>query len=210
MPRVWLTCAVVTAAVVAVVLVLTNRPAAEADGPRAPKAPPPLSEQEVRAYIDINPQITHILGDVARRFQATRRPGDATDDALGMQAQAQVAALLERRHLSPEAWERLQRRVEYAINAVRAQDQLENERGAMEERKRMKEALLGNLAREDEKEMVRKEIAELEALLEGRGPALSDRDRELIRQYWKALDAAAPGVGPPQKPQEEPQGRGGN
>ena len=73
----------------------------------------------------------------------------------------------------------------------------------MEERKRMKEALLLNLAREDEREMVKKEIAELQALLDGGGPALSDRDRELIRQYWKALDAAAPGVGPPQK--EEPE-----
>ncbi len=205
MPRVWLTCALVTAAVVAVVLILTNRPAAEADGPRAPKAPPPLSEQEIRTYIDIMPQMTQILKDIAMKFQAGRRPGDAADEELGVEAQAQVAALLERRHLTPDAWERLQRRVEYAINAVRARDQLERERAGMEERKKMKEALLENLAREDERELVRKEIAELQALLDGGGPALTDRDRELIRQYWRALDAAAPQVGPPQKPPgEEP------
>ncbi len=207
MPRVWLTCALATAAVVAVVLVLTNRPAAEADGPLAPKAPPPLSEQEIRTYIDIMPQIRHMLGDIAMKFEIERRAGNGNVDAeaFGAQAQAHVAALLERRHLTPEAWERLQARVEYAINAVRAAQQLEQERSAMDVRKHMKEELLKSLAREDERALVRKEIAEIQALLDGGGPPLRDRDRELIRQYWGALDAAAPEVGPPRKPQGEPE-----
>ncbi len=202
MPRVWLTCALVAAAVVAVVLVLTSRPDAVADGPKAPQAPPPLSEQEVRAYIDVMPQIQRMLGDIAVEFEIARRAGPVDAEAFGEKAQAQVDALLEKRHLTREMWERLSRRVEYGINAVRAAGLLESERAGMEERKRLKQELLKSLAREDERKLVEKEIREIEALLEGGGPALSDADRELLRQYWKPLDAAAPQVGPPPKPKE--------
>lgn len=199
MPRVWLTCALAAAAVVAVVLVLTSRPAAEADGPKAPRAPAPLSEQEVRTYIIVMPQLTNLLRDIAVKFQIARRAGPVDPDAFG--GEAEVDALLERHHLTRETWQQLSRRVEYGVNAVRAADQLEGERDGMEERKRLKEALLVKLAREDERKEVEKEIREIEALLEGGGPPLSEEDRELIRQYWKALDAAAPQVGP--QPRDE-------
>ena len=200
-PRVWLTCAVAAAAVVAVVLLLTNRPPAEADGPpKGPRPPSPLTEQEVRAYIEVAPQIQRMLGDVAARYEILRRQGQVDAEALGMEAAAQVDALLERRHLTRESWERVQKRVEYAVNAVRAAEELEAERPGMEERLYLKKELLKRLAREDERKRVEQEIHELEALLAGGGPLLLDQDRELIRQYWKAVNAAAPKVGPQPRP----------
>ncbi len=199
-PRVWLTCALAAAAVVAVILLLTNRRDADADGPKGIRAPPPLSEQEVRTYIEVMPQLQHILGNIAAEFQAARSRGPVDEEAFGMKAQAQVDALLGRRHLTRESWQRLSERVEYAVNAVRAAAEFDTARAGIEERIELKKALLGRLAREDERVGVRKEIAEAEALLAGGGPPLLERDRELIRQYWTALDAAAPQVGPQPKP----------
>jgi hypothetical protein len=191
--------------VVAVALVLTNRPPAEANGPKGPRAPAALTEQEVRAYIEIAPDIQRKLGDVAAQYEIARRQGQVDAEALGMQAAAHVDALLERRHLTRESWERLSKRVEYAVNAVRAAEELERERPGMEERLHLKKELLKRLAREDERKRVEQEIRELEALLEGGGPLLLDQDRELIRQYWKAVNAAAPQVGPqPRPPPPEP------
>ena len=199
-PRVWLTCAFAAAATVSVVLVLSSRPDAEAKGPKGPRPPAPLSEQEVRSYIEVSPRIQGLLGDIAAKFEIGRIQGEAAAEALGMQAAAQVDALLERRHLTRESWERLSKRVEYAVNAVRAAEELEKERAGIEERLHLKKELLKKLAREDERKAVEQEVREVEALLAGGGPLLLDQDRELIRQYWKSLDSAVPRVGPQPRP----------
>jgi hypothetical protein len=201
-PRVWLTCALATGVVVAVILVLTNKPGAKADGALPPKPPPPLSEQEVRTYVEIMPQITRMFQDLAMEFQRARvmNDGNVDDAAFQIKSQGQVDALLERRHLTRETWDALRKRVEYAVDAVRAVGQLEEARPGIEEKIALKKALLVKLGRPDERAIVEKEIKDLEGLLEGKGPPLLDQDRDLIRQYWRALDEAVPPRGPPTRP----------
>jgi hypothetical protein len=201
-PRVWLTCALATAAVVAAILVVTGRPDAKADGPGPPKPPPPLSEQEVRTYIEIQPQVRKMLGDLAMEYQRERvmNDGNVDDAAFQVRSQALVDALLERRHLTRETWDMVRRRVEYAVDVVRSGPELLQARPEIEEKIALKRALLAKLALEEERAMVEKEIKDLEALLEGQGPPLLDQDRDLIRQYWRALDEAVPPRGPPKKP----------
>jgi hypothetical protein len=200
-PRVWLTCALATAVVVAAILVVTSKPAAKADDPAPPKPPSRLSEQEIRTYIEMQPEITRVLGEIVMEFQRERvmNEGNADEAAFKVKSQSAVDALLERRHLTRETWDVLRRRVEYAVDVVRSGTELEEARPEIEEKIGMKKALLPKLAREDERAMVEKEIKDLEALLEGRGPPLLDEDRDLLRQYWRSLDAAVPPRGPPTK-----------
>lgn len=202
MARVWLTCAFATAGVVVAVLLFRDRPDAGADGPAPPKPPPPLSEQEVRTYVEIQPQITRMLGDLAMEFQRERvmNDGNVDEAAFRIKSQSQVDALLERRHLTRDTWDKLRRRVEYAVDVVRAGPELEEARPRIEEQIAIKRELLAKLAREDERAMVEKEVKDLEALLEGKGPPLSEQDRDLVRQYWRALDEAVPQRGPPARP----------
>lgn len=199
MSRVWLTCALATGVVVAAILILTNRPDATADGPAPPKPPPPLSEQEVRTYVEIMPQITRLFGDLAMEFQRERMMNDGNVDEAAFQIKSQglIDALLERRHLTRETWDTLRKRVEYAVDVVRAGPELEEARPKIEEQIALKRALLVKLARADERATVENEIKDLEALLEGSGPPLLEQDRDLIRQYWRALDEAVPRRGPP-------------
>lgn len=201
MPRVWLTCVLATGVVVASVVLLANKPAANADGPKAPKPPPPLSEQEVRTYIDVMPQLTALFGDIAVEYQRERvqRGGnldEATEKALDAKAQGLADALLERRGLTRATWQRLSERVEYAVNALRAVPEIESVRPEIEEKIAIKRKLLSNLGDPGERGIVEKEIADLEALLAYEGPPLLDRDRDLIRRYWRDLDAAVPRRGP--------------
>jgi hypothetical protein len=201
-PRVWLTCALATGIVVAVILVVTDNPDTKADGPAPPKPPPPLTEQEVRTYVEIQPQITRKLGALAMEFERERIANDGNVDeaAFRIKSQAQRDALLESRHLTAETWDALRRRVEYAVDVVRSGTELQEARPEIEEKIGMKRALLPKLAREDERAMVEKEIKDLEALLEGQGPPLLAEDRDLVRQYWRALAEAVPPRGPPKRP----------
>ena len=198
MPRIWLTCALATAVVVVAVILVTNRPEAEANGDGPPKPPPPLTEQEVRTYIEIMPQIRQMFGDLAMEFQRERvaNDGKADETAFQIKSQAQVDALLESRHLTRETWDKVRKRVEYAVDAVRAVPQLLEARPQIEEKIALKKALLAKLARADERAMIEKEIKDLEGLLEGKGPPLLDQDRDLVGQYWRALDEAVPQRGP--------------
>jgi len=199
--RVWLTCALATGIVIAAVLTFTKRQDAEADGPAPPKPPPALSEQEVRTYVEIMPQITGLFGDLAMEYQRERVRNDGNVDqaAFEIKSQALVDALLERRHLTRETWDTLRKRVEYVVDVVRAGPELEEARPKIEEQIALKRALAQKLARADERAAVEKEIKDLEALLEGKGPPLLDQDRDLVRQYWRALHEAVPQRGPPQQ-----------
>ena len=109
MLRVWLRCALATAVAVACVILLT--------GP--PQPPPPLSEQDVRIYVEVMPQIQRALGEIADKFEVARLQSRGDAEALGMQAAAQVDALLERHGFTRETWERLSKRVEQAVNNAR-------------------------------------------------------------------------------------------
>lgn len=200
MARVWLTCALGTAVIVALALVFKNRPDTDAQA-KGPEAPSPLSEEEVRLYIQIMPRIDEICRNMVPLFQRERVQNKGHVDAEAYGVLPQVEALLERHHLTLEDWDRLSKRVEYAVNTIRAAAELERSRTDIEEQVKMKKALLPALAQEDQRKDIEKEIGQLEALLSGEGPPLSDQDRELMRRYWRALDAATPRVGPPPKPQ---------
>jgi len=199
--RIWLTCAVATGAIVAIVLALGKRGDDKPPVVPPPQAPPPLTEQEVRTYVELNPLITKALGDLAMQFQMERARNNLKVDeaALQVKSQALIDSMIEKRHLTRETWERLRKRVEYAVDVVRSAADLEEARAGIEERIQMKQALLDKLAKEDERAAVQKEIDDLNALLTGAGPPLSDEDRELVRQYWRALNDAVPPRGPPKK-----------
>jgi len=202
--RVWLTCAIVTAAVVAAVFIftsLTDRPAAEADGQRPPKAPPPLSEQEVRTYLDVMPEIRSELGHIVNEYQRERIRNNGKVDDAGFQIKTQslIDSILERSHLTRETWHPLSERVEYAVNVLRAEAELEKARPEMEQRLKLRKAALATAASDDDRPAAEKEIRDLEARLAGKGQPLSPQDRDLIRQYWSSLDAAVPPRGPPQR-----------
>jgi hypothetical protein len=195
--RIWLTCGLLTAVAVTLVLLLRSEP--EAEAAKGPEAPAPLTDAEVRLYIEIMPQITQFCADAAAEFQRQRQAKgvDYEGESLGMAVQAKVDALLEKRHLTRIDWDRISKRVEYAVNTVRAVEQLEKSRRSLEEQVAMKKSLLAHLGDQKEREATRKEIESLEALLSGKGPPLSERDRKLIRQFWRSLDAATPQSGPP-------------
>jgi hypothetical protein len=201
--RIWLTCAVATGVIVVAVLTLGKHRDDKPPVPAAPEAPPPLTEQEVRTYVELQPVITKEFGDLAMQFQLARIQNDGNVDeaAFQIKSQALIDSLLEKRHLTRETWEKLRKRVEYAVDVVRSGPELEEARPDLEEKIRMKQALLDKLAKEDERAAVQKEIDNLKALLEGGGPPLSDEDRDLVRQYWRALNEAVPPRGPPKKPQ---------
>jgi hypothetical protein len=198
--RVWLTCALATAAVVVAVLLVTDRPDAEADGPPARRPASPLSEQEVRTYLEVMPRYTEVTGRVALEYQRQRQlnPGKPDTGALAARVGGEIDALLEKRHLTRETWRTLEQRVEYVVNAVRGRQQFDEERAGMEERLAMKKALLGKLAPND-RAGVEEEIRNLETLLKEGGPPVLEQDVALVRQFWAALDAVVPTRGPPRK-----------
>lgn len=109
--RVWLRCALTTAVVVGGVILLTG------DGP--PKPSPLLSERDVRMYNEVAPQIQRTLGDGAVAYEAARREGHVDAEGLGIHAAAKVDEILERHGLDREAWGRLSRRVEEAVQEAR-------------------------------------------------------------------------------------------
>jgi len=196
--RVWITCALVTAAVVAIIVVVTSRRDAEANGadPKLPRAPAPLSEQEIRTYIDVMPGIKDGLGRIAVQLQAARVRGTVDERAFQIKSQALVDSILERSHLTRDSWYQLSERVEYAVNARRASEELEKARPELEEKLRLKRAALESLAH-DRRADVEKEIADLERLLASNGPPLSQRDKELVNQFWATLSELVPRRGSP-------------
>jgi len=196
--RVWITCALVTAAVVAIIVVVTSRRDAEANGddPKLPRAPAPLSEQEIRTYLDVMPGIKDGLGRIAVQLQTERVRGTVDEKAFQIKSQALVDSILERNHLTRDSWFQLSERVEYVVNARRASEELEKARPELEEKLRLKRAALESLAH-DRRADVEKEIADLERLLDSTGPPLSQRDKELVNQFWATLSELVPRRGSP-------------
>jgi hypothetical protein len=200
MARIWLVCALAVAGVVGLVLWLT---AEDAVKPKPRRQPPysPLSEQEVRAYLEVSPRMIQLLGKAAeahvRRMAENRK--EVPDPEGDLQMQAEIDALLERNHLTRETWRRLSQRIEYAVNVVRGEAELEKSRAEIEEGIRLKKDLLTTLKEPEARKSVEAEIRAVEARLAGEGPLLAEQDRELIRGYWRDLDATVPHTGAPPK-----------
>lgn len=199
--RVWVTCGLATAAVVGAVLLFTNRPDAQANGIKGPPPPAPLAEEEVRAYLLIKPGVNRILSQIAAEFQATRKPGQDDDEALGAKARAQVDAMLQTQHMTREDWSRLSGRVERVVNLIRAEVEFPEARPGIVQRLDMKKNLCKNLGASDPRRAsFEREIREMEDLLANGPPKPDDRDRDLVLRYWEGLREITPTIGPAPKP----------
>jgi len=74
--RVWVVSGLIVAAVVAGILVFSDGSRPEIDTPRTqPAAPSPLTEQEVRTYLTVWPQINEVLGVAVKAMGDPGAPG---------------------------------------------------------------------------------------------------------------------------------------
>jgi hypothetical protein len=201
MSRIWLTCALATAALVVAAIYLLPKKEPDRAPTRTPP-PPPLKEQEVRLYIEVYPSYTDAMARAALEFQRQRIAGDVNAQAQQAETQAAIDALLERFHLAPMQWRAIQDRVEYAFNTVRAADEHEKMLPTIRNEILVKRQLLEKLGDENDRKVTLDDIAALEARLGAEMPPLRDEDRELIRRYWRDLEPIVPrrGAPPPRQP----------
>jgi hypothetical protein len=192
--RVWVTCGLVTAAVVLAVLFLTDRPDADADGSVGPSAPAPLTEQDVRTYVLLRPDEDRILREIAG--EALSR-GPAEHEALGEKARARVDALLQGQHLTREDWRAIRTRVERVVNLIRAEEEFPAARPGIEQRLDMKKEHLKTLGASDPRRpQVEQEIRDAEMLLENGPMKASEQDKAVARRFWEPLQKWATTIGP--------------
>ena len=160
-------------------------------------APSPLTEDEVRAYIAVWPQINQVLAATLRPMDPGR-PGGVSQEELGQQVRAAVDAILLDHHLSQEGWAKLRRRVEHAVDIVRWRSESKERNAELDTRIQQKQALL-ELADGTAKEMLERDIAELEEQRVAKGPPLLRRDVDLVKSFWRDLDKITPARGSPPK-----------
>jgi len=204
MVRVWLVCAIVVAAVVAAVLLLTSDGGEPQAGPRRPKPPSQLAESELRLYIDVTEEVMNVFRKYADLHTAEMiaTQGNVDEEALGRKSQVEIDTLLEKYHLTRETWRALSDRVEYAVNVIRAEETAPARVAEIEEQIALKRELLSKVTDPRDRAMIEEEIRAAEAQLSAGTMPLLDRDKELIRQYWRDLDRLAPRRGAPPKPQD--------
>lgn len=201
MARVWIVCALVVAAVVAAVLLLTPGGGDPPAGPRRPQPPSPLQERELRLYVDVSEEMMKLFRKYADMHTAEMiaTQGNVDEEALGRRSQVEFDTLLEKYHLTRETWRAVSDRVEYAVNVVRAEDNAASRAAEIEEQIALKRDLLAKVTHPDDRAAIEEEIRAAEAQLAAGTLPLLDRDKELIRQYWRDLDRLAPQRGAPPK-----------
>ncbi len=194
--RAWVFSGLFVAVVVAAVLILTKKPEPEPDRPKRPPAPSPLTEQEVRTYIAVGPQIYAVLaGAVPEMAPGSEGVGR---EELGRQIRAAVGVILENNHLTQESWHKLSRRVEHAVDVVRWRAEAEARNADLDTRIQQKEALL-RLAKGNARQPIEADIQALKDQRTDEGPPLRKRDVELVKSFWSDLDRIAPARGSPPK-----------
>jgi hypothetical protein len=202
--RGWVVSGLIVAVVTAVILVLGggSPEVGPPKRPGQPQAPSPLSEQEVRTYLAVWPQINQVLA--ATLGPMGQRHETGLDEAeLGRQVRAAVDAILLDHHLSQEGWSKLRNRVEHAVDVVRWRDEAKERNAGLDSRIQQKEALL-ELAEGKAKELLQKDIAALKEQRVAKGPPLLQRDVDLVRSFWADLDRITPARGSPPKDQKQP------
>jgi len=204
MVRVWLVSALVVAAVVALVLYFTSDVKTPHDGPHKLKPPSPLREADVRLYVDVMEEMMNLFRKYADMHTAEMiaTQGNVDEEALGQKSQVEFDTLLEKYHLTRATWKALSDRVEYAVNVVRAEETAETRKAEIEEQIALKQELLSKVTDPEDRATIEVEIRAAQAQLEAGTLPLLDRDKELIRQYWRDLDRLAPRRGAPPKPQD--------
>jgi hypothetical protein len=197
--RVWAVSGLFVALLVAGILVFTGGDAPEPDrSPKRPPAPSPLTEQEVRTYIAVWPQINQVMAAALPAMA----PGSETgvDRAeLGRQVRAAIAVVLENNHLTQEGWTRLARRVEHAVDVVRWRAEAKGRNADLDAQIQQKEELLV-LAKGNARQPIEADIKALKEQRVDTGPRLLKHDVELVKGFWHDLDRIAPARGsPPRK-----------
>lgn len=195
--RVWVISGLLVTVLVVLVLVLTRDSAPEPRRPQRPPAPSPLTEQEVRTYIAVWPQINAVL---AAAVPAMAPGSEGVDRAeLGRQVRAAIGVILENHHLTQESWSTLSRRVEHAVDVVRWRTEAATRNADLDTKIQQKEELL-RLAKGKAREPIEADIRALKAQRADEGPALLKRDVDLVKGFWSDLDRIAPARGsPPQR-----------
>lgn len=183
---------------VVLVLVLTKSSEPEPRRPERPPAPSPLTEQEVRTYIAVGPQIYAVLAAAVPELAPGSEGVDRAE--LGRQIRAAVGVILENNHLTHESWNRLSRRVEHAVDVVRWRAEAQERNADLDARIQQKEALL-RFAKGKARQPIEADIQALKDQRADEGPALLKRDVDLVRSFWSDLERIVPARGSPPKKQ---------
>ncbi|MHC4549619.1 MAG: hypothetical protein ACYTEZ_12675 [Planctomycetota bacterium] len=200
MVRVWIVSALVVAAVVAGILIFTGGETPTGGRRKGPPPPSPLMEAEVRTYIAIQPKLLSALYQIAEEVQAQRveRGGSFDQEYFARRSQAVRDAILAEHHVTPESWDRLRRRVEYAVDVLRWGDEAKQRNADLDVRIEQKEGLL-ELTTGKQRELLEADLEALRRQRAGEGPPLLPRDVELIKSFWSDLAQLAPRRGAPPK-----------
>jgi hypothetical protein len=173
--------------------VLHFTPRGEEEGPRgAVRHAPPLTDREVRAYLDIWPKLDLKMKEAAEAHVRDRTPVDV---------EAFLAALCAHHGFSPVDFQAFRGKIDIAVEAIR----FENDRPARDEqtrsRIREKEEMAAQASGPLRKQL-EQDVAALRKQLEAPGPAAAPADVALVRQYWAELDRLVPKAVAPRS--EEP------
>jgi chromosome segregation ATPase len=206
--RPWIVSAVVVAIVAAGAIVFFdnggedggNKTGGKRPVARQP-APAPLTESEVRKYLEVMPQLNEMLGRIAREYEERRRAGQA-DEAFGTYSQQRITELLAQCHVTREQFDRLRRRVEGVVDAIREEKQLEARREELDRKIAEKKRHLEMVKDEKTRELLENDIAEFKRQQEMPAPPIRPADRELVKSFWRDLEKAVPRTAPP-LPREE-------
>lgn len=164
-------------------------PGAGSDTPAGP-ARPILTENDVRAYLDVYARVQDSLG---RSVQEAARSGQAMDgERFGAEMSANVASWLKPYHLSLADWDGLRERVGFVVDCERwERDRPERER-QLRETIETKKAALEAATTDTERETLRREIERFEGQFGAKAGPVADADLELVRSFWAELDRVAP------------------
>lgn len=185
MARAWLVSFLLVAAVVAATLWYLGKDDRDAPPDGTPGPRQVLDVASVEAYIRIQPEIDRILAaSIADGSISTPEGGEAN--------RAAVHGVLQKHGFHERSWERVRRRVEDAVVAMRAIQQRPERLAEIDREIAVKEAALEG-ASDSVREQLKKDLSMLRELKEKR-VALHDADRAILERYWTDLDRIAPRV----------------
>lgn len=188
MLRAWVVSFLIVAVAVGATLWYLDRDDAGDQGtrPAPPAAPRPVLDVEsIEAYIRIQAEIDRILsGSIADGSISTPEGGEAN--------RAEIHGLLQKHGYSKASWDRVRRRVEDAVVAMRAEKNRPERLAEIDREISVKEAALDG-ASDSVREQLEKDIAMLRAMKESK-VALHEADIALLERYWTDLDRLAPHV----------------
>jgi hypothetical protein len=198
--RPWIVSAVVVAIVAGAVIYFLDRDDETTRGGKRPVAQQPrrapLTEAEVRKYLEVMPQLNDMLGRIAREYEQLRLAGK-TNEALGTYSQQRINELLAQCHVSRESFDRLRRRVEGVVDALVKEKQLAARREELDRKIAEKEQHLAMVKDEKTRELLQNDIAEYKRQREMPAPTIAPADRELVKSFWRDLEKAVPPTAPP-------------